>query len=84
MKAYRDNTNGRAMTIGFWILLIIAFIQSIALTVVIFAFMNSGAAWGLVFLLIFALFFFMQYVMRVRYSNRPIKISDSIKVTPYR
>lgn len=84
MKAYRDNTNGRAMTTGFWILLIIAFIQSIALTVVIFAFMDSGAAWGLVFLLIFALYSFAQYVMRVRYSNRPIKISDSIKVTPYR
>lgn len=57
-KAYRDNTNGRAMTTGFWILLIVCFLQCVALTAVIFIFLNASTAWGLVFLLTFALFFF--------------------------
>ena len=46
------------MTTGFWILLIICFIQCVALTVVIFVFLDSNAAWALVFFLIFALYFF--------------------------
>jgi len=82
-KAYRDNTNGRAMTTGFWILLIVCLVQSIGLTVVMFLYLSSGVAWGLVFILVFAIFFFFQYIMRVRYSNRPIKISDKVQITPY-
>ena len=57
-KAYRDNTNGRSMTPGFWILLVVCFIQCVALTAVIFVFLDSGSAWGLTFFLIFALYFF--------------------------
>ena len=82
-KAYRDNTNGRSMTTGFWILLIVCFVQCAALTAVIFIFLDSGSAWGLVFLIIFALYFFAQYVTRIKYSNRPLKISDKVKITPY-
>ena len=58
LKAYRDNTNGRSMTTGFWILLVVCFIQCVALTAVIFVFLDSGSAWGLTFFLIFALYFF--------------------------
>lgn len=82
-KAYRDNTNGRSMTPGFWILLSVCLVQVIALTACIFIFLDSGAAWGLVFLLIFALYFFAQYVMRVRYSSRPLKITEKVKITGY-
>ena len=59
MKAYRDNTNGRSMTPGFWILLIVCFVQIVALTAVIFIFLDTNSAWGLVFFLIFALYFFI-------------------------
>ena len=83
MKAYRDNTNGRSMTTGFWILLIVCFIQVVALTAVIFIFLDANSAWGLVFFLIFALYFFTQYVMRIRYSNRPLKITEKVKVSAY-
>ena len=83
MKAYRDNTNGRSMTTGFWILLIVCFVQCVALTAVIFIFLDANSAWGLVFFLIFALYFFTQYVMRIRYSNRPLKITETVKVSAY-
>lgn len=83
MKAYRDNMNGRAMTPGFWIILVLCVLQSATLTVVMFAFLDAKIAWGLVFVLFFTLFGFFQYSMRVKYSNRPIKITDSVKVTPY-
>ena len=46
------------MTTGFWILLIICFIQCLALTVVIFVFLESDYAWGLVFFLLFTLYAF--------------------------
>ena len=44
MKAYRDNTNGRKMTTGFWMFLVINFIQAIALVVVMFLYLGSGLA----------------------------------------
>ena len=65
------------------ILLIVCFVQCIALTAVIFIFLDANSAWGLVFFLIFALYFFTQYVMRIRYSNRPLKITETVKVTTY-
>lgn len=82
-KGYRDNTNGRSMTTGFWIILILIFIQSVALTTVMFIFLDPSTAWGLCFFLIFCLYFFAQYVTRVKYSNRPIKVSEKVKITPY-
>ena len=71
------------MTTGFWILLVICFIQCVALTVVIFVFLESDFAWALVFFLLFTLYAFAQYVMRIKYSNRPLKISDKVKVSSY-
>ena len=71
------------MTTGFWILLVICFIQCVALTVVIFVFLDSDFAWALVFFLMFTLYAFAQYIMRIKYSNRPLKISEKVKVSSY-
>ena len=35
-------------------------------------------------ILSFAFYWFVQYIMRIRYSNRPIKITDSITISPYK
>ena len=82
-KAYRDNTNGRAMTTGFWMLMILNFLQGIALTICVFLYGSTGFAWGFVFILTLAFYGFFQYVMTVRYSNRPIKISEKVSISAY-
>ena len=82
-KAYRDNTNGRSMTKGFWILLTLNFIQGIALTVVFFAYLTLISAWIALSVLIFFFYVFVQYIVRVRYTTKVMKISDKIAITPY-
>ena len=82
-KAYRDNTNGRSMTTGFWILLILNLIQGIALTVVFFAYLPTTSAYIALFALIFFFYDFVQYIVRVRYTTKVMKISDKISITPY-
>ena len=83
MKAYRDNVNGRAMTAGFWILTGLLLLQGIALTVAVFVYTDSATAWACLFALSFSAYAFIQYIMLVRYSNRPIKISESVKIPPH-
>lgn len=71
------------MTIGFWILLILNFIHGIGLTVVFFAYLSSTSAWIALFVLIFFFYDFVQYIVRVRYTTKVMKISDKISITPY-
>ena len=82
-KSYRDNKNGRSMTTGFWVLLILNFIHGIALTVVFFAYLSSTSAWIALFVLIFFFYDFVQYIVRVRYTTKVLKVSDKISITPY-
>ena len=72
------------MTTGFWILLILNTIHSVALVVMLFAIVDENTAWvalGIFFLAFYAL---TQYVVRVKYSSRSIKISQNISFTPYK
>lgn len=82
-KAYRDNTNGRSMTTGFWLLLIINFLQGILLTIAIFVYQSSDVAWFCLFVLFFSGYAFVQYVLLVKYSTKPIKISEKLTISPY-
>ena len=82
-KAYRDNTNGRSMTTGFWILLILNFIHGIALTIVFFFYLSWTSAWIALFVLVFFFYDFVQYIVRVRYTTKVMKISDKVSITPY-
>lgn len=83
LKAFRDNKNGRSMTLGFYTLLIVNFVHSVALVAILFEFYDN--TWAFVALLALSTFFyaFVQYFFRIRYSSRPIKISDKFTIPPY-
>jgi archaellum biogenesis protein FlaJ (TadC family) len=72
------------MTTGFYIFMGLNFVHGIALVVVFFMFLDNSTAIICLVVLSLAFYWFVQYIMRVRYSNRPIKISDKITITPYR
>lgn len=82
-KAYRDNSNGRSMTTGFWILLALNAIHAIALIIIMFELVDETTAWLSLGVFLFAFYAFTQYVMRVKYSSRALKISQSVSFTPY-
>ena len=82
-KAYRDNTNGRSMTTGFWFLLVLNFIHGIALVVIMFVYLTQAAAVFSLCTLIFFFYVFVQYVVRIKYSTTVIKISKSFTISPY-
>ena len=83
-KAWRDNTNGRSMTTGFYIFMALNFIHGIALVVVFFLFLDNKTAIVCLVILSMAFYWFVQYIMRIRYSSRPIKITDKISISPYK
>lgn len=82
-KAYRDNTNGRSMTTGFWILLILNFLQGALLTIAIFVYQDSDVAWLCLFALSLFGYAFVQYIILVKNSNNPIMVSENINISPY-
>ena len=71
------------MTTGFWILLILNFIHGIALTIVFFFYLSWTSAWIALFVLVFFFYDFVQYIVRVRYTTKVMKISDKVSITPY-
>lgn len=82
-KAYRDNTNGRSMTPGFWILLILNFQQGTLLTIAIFVYQDSEVAWVCLFALSLFGYAFVQYIILVKYSDSPIMVSEKLNISPY-
>lgn len=83
LKAYRDNTNGRKMTTGFWVFLIINFIHCIGLVIVMYLYLSNALATTTLLVLGLLLIVFVQYVLRIKYSNKPLKITDKVKVASY-
>jgi hypothetical protein len=75
-KAYRDNKNGNAMSAGFWLLLVLIFLHASGLIVILFEYLDRNAAWACIVGIVYCFYGFIQYIVRVRYSNRALKIGS--------
>lgn len=66
--------NGNKMTAGFWMLLFLNFLHGSGLIVILFEYLNKNAAWACIVGLVYCFYGLVQYIVRIRYSSRSVKI----------
>mmetsp|Transcript_19871 Transcript_19871/g.24568 ORF Transcript_19871/g.24568 Transcript_19871/m.24568 type:complete len:477 (+) Transcript_19871:2061-3491(+) len=83
-RAYRDTMNGRRMTIGFKVLLALNSFHILCFVIFTFIYLERRLAIIILILLIFAIFGLTQYVLRFRYKDKVLKVSEKISFPPHK